>query len=267
MLRDLTKTDWLTMLAIPRDIVPQALLLWGTRNLKARYATMRQRLSGIFEIGAPNALLEDVFIGKLGSVCVGYASVYGDAMASEVVHLFGVLGARLVIQIGTCGGFGAGLKAGNLFVAEEAYCGDGASQYYKRNGKMVAATEVFAGASDSGCRGGSIARGKIYTTSALFAEGKADIDHWASLGFSAVDMETAATFSVAEHFGMDRGSILTVFDDPCGHEHILSTDDEKDARRSAAQTAMVEIALATIAKRIEKMDQKAAPANTVEPRY
>jgi uridine phosphorylase len=124
----------------------------------------------------------------LGDTCVAYASVYGAPMASEVVHLFGVLGARLVIQIGTCGGFGEGMKAGDLFVAEEAYCGEGASQYYKTNGKTVAATMTFSEVSESVSHGVPITRGRIYTTSALFAEGRGDIDNWASRGFSAVDM-------------------------------------------------------------------------------
>ena len=113
MLRDLSKDDWRAILRIPENRVPQALLLWGTRNLKTRYATMLQRLTDPIEIGSPNGLVEDVFIGSLGQACVGYASVYGAPMASEIVHLFGVLGARLVVQIGTCGGLADGLKAGD----------------------------------------------------------------------------------------------------------------------------------------------------------
>lgn len=251
MLRELTKEDWMTMLGIPQNRAPQALLLWGTRNLKTRYAAMRQRFSQVLDIGSPNGLLEDVLIGMLGDTCVAYASVYGAPMASEVVHLFGVLGARLVIQIGTCGGFGKGMKAGDLFVAEEAYCGEGASQYYKTNGKTVAATVTFSEVSQSACGGVPITHGRIYTTSALFAEGRGDVDNWASRGFSAVDMETAASFAVAEHFGMDRGSILAVFDNPRGQDHILTTDSEKDKRRGTAQKAMVEIALAAIVSKVK----------------
>jgi len=248
MLGEMTRDEWMKMLGIPPDRIPQAVLLWGTRNLKLRCTSMRRRFSRVFEIGSPNGLLDDVFIGMLGDLCVGYASVYGAPMASEVAHLFGVLGARLAIQIGTCGGFGEGLKLGDLFIAEEAYCGEGASQYFKTDGKTVAATMRFSDAADVNRPGVRIARGRIYTTSALFAESREDIDRWARLGFSAVDMETAATFSVAEHFGMDRGSILAVFDNPRGEDHILSTDSEKDKRRRAAQKAMVEIALDAIIK-------------------
>ena len=249
MLRELTKEDWMAMLGIPGTHIPYALLLWGTRNLKTRYEAMRTRFDQVLEIGSPNGLIEDVFIGKLGGVCLGYASVYGAPMASEIVHLFGVLGARLVIQIGTCGGFSGGLKAGDLLVVDEAYCGEGASQYYGHKGERVRSTVDFSDVSETGYKDIVLTRGALYTTSALFAEGKEDIDRWAQQGFVAVDMETAATFAVAEYFGMDRGSLLAVFDNPCGDDHILATDQEKDALRAAAQAAMVDMALSTIAKR------------------
>ena len=53
MLRDLTKTDWLAILDIPPAMLPHALLLRGTRNLKTQYAHYRQFFSGIQEIGTP----------------------------------------------------------------------------------------------------------------------------------------------------------------------------------------------------------------------
>jgi purine-nucleoside phosphorylase len=221
---------------------------------------MRPRFSDVFEIGGPNecqeGILEDVLIGTYRDVCVGYASVIGAPMASELTHLFGVLGARLVIQIGTCGGFGEGLEAGDLFAAEEAYCGEGASQYYKTDGKTVAATVMFTETSDSRFDGVPIKRGRIYTTSALFAESRADIDRWAAQGFSAVDMETSATFAVAEHFGMDRGSLLTVYDNPRGDDHLLASDAERDKHWAKAQEAMVEIALDTIVSRAKEIQRK-----------
>lgn len=100
---------------------------------------------------------------------------------------------------------------------------------------------------------------------ALFAEGKEDIDRWAQQGFSAVDMETAATFAVAEHFGMDRGSLLAVFDNPCGEDHILSSDTEKDARRAAAQEVMVAVAIATIKDHVSRSSEPSAAGDADKP--
>lgn len=248
MLRDLSKSDWMSMLEIPEERIPRALILWGTRNLKSRYSTAAAFFSDVLEIGTPNGVVEDVLIGKVEGAMIAYASVYGAPMASEITHIFGVLGTPLVIQMGTCGGLADSLLVGDLFVAEDAYCGEGASRYYKADGKQVCATVGFDEFITDGCEPVGIKRGRIYTTSALFAEGSDDLERWASQGFSAVDMETAATFAVAEHFGMDRGSLLVCFDNPRQQEHILVADSEKAARRSAAQERMLEIAFTTARK-------------------
>lgn len=236
------------MLGIPEERIPTALILWGTRSLKSRYSTVKAFVDDVLEIGSPNGVVEDVMIGTTAGAVIGYASVYGAPMASEITHIFGVLGTPLVIQMGTCGGLADGLLVGDLFVAEDAYCGEGASQYYKPEGKRVSATVAFDEFTTDSRAPVPIKRGRIYTTSALFAEGNTDIERWASQGFSAVDMETAATFAVAEHFGMDRGSLLVCFDNPRRREHILVADSEKAARRSAAQEQMLEIAFTTARK-------------------
>ena len=65
MLRDLTKQDWMTMLNIPEERIPKALILRGTRNLKLHYAAYRERFTNVLDIGSPNDVIEDIFIGNL----------------------------------------------------------------------------------------------------------------------------------------------------------------------------------------------------------
>lgn len=100
MLRDFTKADWLSLLAIPKEQVPHVLLLRGTRNLKGQYEHHQRYFTNVREVGSPNGFLEDVFLADLGGLPIAYASVYGSPLTSEIVHLFGVLGTRLVIQTG-----------------------------------------------------------------------------------------------------------------------------------------------------------------------
>jgi purine-nucleoside phosphorylase/ribosomal protein S18 acetylase RimI-like enzyme len=165
-------------------------------------------------------------------------------MASEVVHIFGVLGTKVVIQIGNCGALADDFGAGDLFVADRAYCGEGAARYYTTEGEWVpASANLLRSRTLSGLRPGECRTGVIYTTAALFAEGGEDVERWSQEGFAAVDMETAATYAVAEHFGMDRVSILYGFDNPRRREHILLSDQEKDLRRAAANDKMRQIAL------------------------
>ena len=88
MLKELTKNEWLSLLNIPENRVPTVLVLRGTRNLKVNYAKHRTFFTDVFEVGSPNGIFEDVLIGTYKNIDVGYASVYGDAMASEVTHLY-----------------------------------------------------------------------------------------------------------------------------------------------------------------------------------
>jgi uridine phosphorylase len=132
-----------------------------------------------------------------------------------------------------------------LFVPTDAFCGEGAAQYYKSNGQRVVAFP--APTALQSLKRDAVEKfqtGSIYTTAALLAEGEADIDRWYYQGFSAVDMETATTFAVAEYFGMDRTAVLYVFDNPRWREHILLTDVEKDAKRERANQAARELAFA-----------------------
>lgn len=241
MLKDLTKRDWLRLLQVPEDRVPVALMLRGTRNLIANYEKHKRHFENILAVGSPNGLFEDVFIGEYRGVSVAYASVYGDCMASEITHLFGVLGSKLVIQTGCCGALSDGLIAGDLVCATTAYCGEGASQYY-----VPKATEILASPPLVAQLRASSHAGPIWTTSALLAEGHQEIEDWHKRGCIAVDMETAATFAVAQYFKMHAASLLFVFDQPRAGDHIALTDHDKHQLRLKGEEQMIDSVLSLI---------------------
>ena len=54
MLKDLKRDDWLSILNIPEDRIPLALVLRGTRNLKTHYQEYLQYFTNILEIGHPS---------------------------------------------------------------------------------------------------------------------------------------------------------------------------------------------------------------------
>ena len=184
MLRELTITDWQTILGLSTEQLPHALILRGTRNLKHHYQAYAARFADIAEIGSPNGAFEDVFIGEHEGLRIAYASVYGAAMASEITHLFGILGARLVIQTGCCGALTDDFQAGDLLLATEAYCGEGAARYYLPETTMVSSTVANARVRHLASHVGlPIHEGKIYTTAALLAEGNCEIEAWYKAGF------------------------------------------------------------------------------------
>jgi purine-nucleoside phosphorylase len=260
MLRDLTKSDWQELLKIPDDRIPMALILRGTRDLKGQYTHMRTLFSDVLDIGDSNVVVDDVFIGNLDGASVAYASVYGAPMASEVTHIFGVLGTRLALQIGCCGALSETLAPGDIFAPSTAYCGEGASQYYKLDGKDVAASFGPSEIAELRSRESiSIRCGRLYTTSALFAESHQDIAQWRTQGFLAVDMETAATFAVAEHFGMERAALLYVYDCPIQGEHILLNDSAKNERRRLGSERVIALALETAKQHARGAKQRIQP--------
>jgi purine-nucleoside phosphorylase/GNAT superfamily N-acetyltransferase len=244
MLKELTKADWLGILNLPESRIPDVLLVRGTRNFRSKYRAMLPYFDNILEVGTPNGITEDVLIGDVAGRPVAFACVYGAPMASEVVHIFGVLGTKAVIQIGNCGALADDFGAGDLFVADRAYCGEGTARYYKSDGEWVAASAgLLRSRTLSKLQPEEWRTGAIYSTAALFAEGEADVERWFQECFAAVDLETAAVYAVAEHFGMERVAILYGFDNPRRREHLLLSDKEKDLRRAAANDKMRQLAL------------------------
>lgn len=129
------KNGWLSLLNIPEDWVPKVFVQPGTRNLRINYTKHPAFFEGIFEVGSPEGIFEDVLIGAYDNNNVGCASVYADAMATEIMHLFGVLGTSLVIQTGCCSALADGLLPGVLVRATSAHYGEGT---LKRHLKMYA---------------------------------------------------------------------------------------------------------------------------------
>jgi purine-nucleoside phosphorylase len=230
MLKELTGNDWLSLLQIPEKMIPKVLILRGTRNLKYNYSKHKTYFKDIFEINSPNNIFEDVFIGFHNNIPVGYASVYGDTMASEITHVFGVLGTSLVIQTGCCGGLDENINPGDII---------------NKKKEVEASTDLFRLVPDAQLRTWPSHKGPIWTTSALLAEGMEEIRDWHMKGYIAVDMETAATFATAEYFKMDHVSFLFAFDNPRQGEHIL-LDDIKRERRIKGEQTMLDIAFSII---------------------
>ncbi len=81
--------------------------------------------------------------------------------------------------------------------------------------------------------------GNILSTDTFYGEDPDDWKHWASYGVLAVEMETAALYTLAAQAGAKALTILTVSDDLTSGEATSSEDREKTF------TDMVKIALET----------------------
>jgi purine-nucleoside phosphorylase len=225
------------------------MILRGTRNLRRNFDKYRRLFVDPLEVGSPNGLFEDIVIGQIGGRQVGYASVYGPAMASEITHVFGMLGTRRVIQTGVCGALGGGMTAGDLVIATAAGCGDGAVACYVPGTECVAATRTLVDRAVTLAGADGTHAGPIWTTAALLAEGMDDLERWRAAGYAAVDMETATTFGVAEWTGMERISVLSVFDNPLSGSHVALEEREKQENRALGEERMLDVVLGLVSDR------------------
>ena len=240
MLNNLKKEDWLKLLPALEDKIPSTLILRGTRNLREKFDNHKKYFTNVRELVFPNGIFENVFIGELNGNLTAFATVYGAPMASEIVHLFGVLGTSLVIHTGCCGGLEKKLKTGDIFIANEAYIGEGASQHYKLNKTIVESSIKDMMSFDD------VKKGRIYTTSALLAESKEDIEKWSDLGCMTVDMETSAVFITAEYFNMESTSVLFVYDNPLNKDHLFIENQTKTELYRTGQDKVLEITWAIV---------------------
>lgn len=132
----------------------------------------------------------------------------------EVIHLFGLLRARLAVQIGTCGGLQPHLQTGDIILPTTALCREGVAQYYDAPDSIDATPAWVARAQEwLAQRGHTTYTGLHLTWPSLFAQDASLVQSWHAAGYLAVDMETATTLAVSRYFGMAALSMSVVWDD------------------------------------------------------
>lgn len=246
MLADMKRDDWLAALGLAAAEVPAALILRGTRQLKEHAARHRGLLAGARELVSANGIFEDIVIGLHRGTRLAIACIYGPSMASEVAHVFSLLGVSRIILTGCCGALDARIAPGDIVVPAAAFPGDGASRYYGADGSTAMAADAAlheAAVAAVKASGWNACSGAIYTTAALCAESAADVQAWAAEGYMAVDMETATVYAVARYFAVPAVAVLFAFDCLAAGESIVLTDAEKSGRRSQGEEIMTQIAL------------------------
>ncbi|MCY4008494.1 MAG: hypothetical protein OXF22_01920 [Anaerolineaceae bacterium] len=205
---DLTAEEWLGALQMQKDEIPDAVIVEGSWWRAQRNEWRLSYLQDVRELHFP-----DIFWGRWRGRKIAYCCAYGAPRTNEIIHLFAILGVRLAIQIGTCGGLAEGLQPGDIILPRTAACREGVAQLY-------GATEISYG-DEAGLHrahhslqqlGRRSLIGPHLTWASLFAQRGQDIQQWHEEGFLGVDMETATTYAVANHFNVPAISLLVVWD-------------------------------------------------------
>ena len=240
---DVTKEEWLEGLGLTEAEIPDAVIVEGSWWRAERQAWRLGQLTEVRELGFP-----DLFWGKWGDKKIAFCMAYGAPRTVEVIYLFCFLGAKLAVQIGTCGGLQSHLRPGDIILPESATCRDGVAHLYGDNEiAFAASTQIARAETLLQQKGHTTYRGRHMTFSSLFAETPAMMAGWHQAGFLSVDMETATTYSVAHSLGADAISMLVVWDDLTrGRRFLDPMSDEALAALNQANGSVFDVALALV---------------------
>ncbi|MBO67263.1 MAG: hypothetical protein CL398_03030 [Acidiferrobacteraceae bacterium] len=236
----LTCNEWLELAGLTQHEIPDLLILEGTWWHKK---AVEQRLAYLTNVRETK--LPDMYTGTYQNRRIMFCCAYGAPRAIEPVHICGIMGTPIVVQIGSCGALQKHIKTGDIVIPDLAHIGEGASEYYGQHRQSIpdlaltgkARTEIMN-------KGITTHTGSHLTTSALFQQDLETIKRWNKEGYLAVDMETSAVFSVAQYFKMRAASMLFVWDELLRGRTWLDTfNEEETALQATANQATFEAAL------------------------
>jgi purine-nucleoside phosphorylase len=156
-----------------------------------------------------------------------------------VTELMQEYGVQNLIRVGTCGAIQKDVKVRDVIIAMSASTD---SQINKLTFKGIdfaptANFDLLKKAYDASIEKGlSVKVGNVFTADLFYSE-TAEHEKWAKYGILALEMETAALYTLAAKFGRKALSVLTVSD------HILTGEATSAEERQTTFNDMIEVAL------------------------
>jgi uridine phosphorylase len=158
------------------------------------------------------------------------ATGMGGPSAAIVLTELIALGARTAIRVGTCGALDGSLQLGDLVVAREALCADGASRALGASERAPADAGLMRALERClpDARTGTIASVDLfYDPPGQERGGAGATSHELAARALAIEMETATLFTIGARAGIGVGCVLAVSDtfSPQGERRRISDED------------------------------------------
>jgi uridine phosphorylase len=206
---DIPREEWLEAMNLAEADIPDVVIVEGSWWRQQRTDWRLSHLTDVRELEFP-----DIFWGRWKDRKIAFCCAYGAARTVEVIHLFGVLGTKLAVQIGTCGGLQAHLKPGDIILPEVISCREGVAFMYGTADAVLGSSGWIDKAQALlETRQHTTYRGLHVTWSSLFAETAQMMEAWHRAGYLSVEMEAGTTYAVARHFGMAAVAMVVVWDE------------------------------------------------------
>ncbi len=236
---DIEANEWLIALGLTEQEIPDTVIVEGSWWRAQRQEWRLGLLSDVRELNFP-----DIYWGRWKDTKVAFCMAYGAPRTVEIMHLFGVLGTKLAVQIGTCGGLQTHLNPGDIVVPNVAIGREGVAHMYSTDATRGTTQWLDRAQTQLKSRQHTVYRGTHMTWSSLFTETVNMMEVWHHAGYLSVDMETATTYAVAQHFGMSAVSMLVVWDElTSGRRFLDPLTDEEQTKLDRANASVFDVAL------------------------
>jgi len=145
-------------------------------------------------------------------VTVGNGGFYAPDSAF-VTEMLCAGGINTFIRLGSCGALREDIGVGDYILATKVIRGDGATRYYvDDNFEPKVSQDLTLSLENSFKEFGTIHRGGVWTTDALFRETKDIVNSYIEKGATGVDMVTSPFVTVANLYNKKVAAILAVSD-------------------------------------------------------
>jgi purine-nucleoside phosphorylase len=187
-------------------------------------------------------------LGYTGTYKGKKVSVQGTGMGvpsiSIYVHeLINNYGVKNLVRVGTCGALQKDVKVRDVILAMSAST-DSAVNRIRFKGIDYAPTasfELLKKAYDGALgKGLNVRVGSVFTSDTFYGDDKEIIELYAIHQILAVEMETAALYTLAAKFGVNALSVLTVSD------HIITGESTTSEERQTTFNEMIQVALEAV---------------------
>jgi DeoD family purine-nucleoside phosphorylase len=213
------------------DIAPRVL----TCGDPGRVEKIAQLLEGVKLVNSHRGLL--VYTGSHRGKRVTVATTGMGAPSAAIVNEeLAMLGAKVVIRVGTTGGIGRQVGLGDIVVPTEAIPLDGATKaYMKEGGKPLADPGIVeALVRELGERGVKYHVGRICTSDTFYLEEENEAKRWAAQGALSFEMESSVTFAIGSLRGYRAGAVLVVTGRIHGSKDRVLDDETTEGSISVA---------------------------------
>ncbi len=217
----------------PSDFSNVAVLISSDKDFNNIRSNSRKPVSSKFYL---STLFKDKSNIAFAGPYIG--APYGVVLLESLI----AKGASKILILGWCGSVSDKLKAGDLIIPSSAISDEGTSRNYlnyKDDFPAVHPSESLAAAMEEklSILGIESARGRIWTTDAIYRETPEKVEFFRKKGALAVEMECSALFAAARFRNIETAALLVVSDELKPGQWVpgFRTKEFKDARKTACR--------------------------------